>query len=89
MRRRIRSLQVGLALRVAALYILATIAAIAVLMTRAYDTARSLSDQELLLRARDLAGHVSVGTNGLPRLEQFTKRDPAATFLLFVMPMGA
>ena len=69
MRRRIRSLQVGLALRVAALYILATIAVIAVLMTRAYDTARSLSDQELLLRARDLAGHVSVGTNGLPRLE--------------------
>ena len=69
MRRRIRSLQVGLALRVATLYILATVAVIAVLMTRAYDTARSLSDQELLLRAKDLAGRVSVGPDGLTRLD--------------------
>ena len=68
MRRRIRSLQVSLALRVATLYILATVAVIAVLMARAYDTARSLSDQELLLRANDLASHVSVGADGLPRL---------------------
>jgi signal transduction histidine kinase len=60
---------VGLALRVATLYILATVAVIAVLMTRAYDTARSLSDQELLLRAKDLAGRVSVGSDGLPRLD--------------------
>src|SRR5262249_18446260 len=42
MRSRPRSLQVRLALRVATLYILATLAVIAVLMTRAYDTARSL-----------------------------------------------
>jgi signal transduction histidine kinase len=69
MRRRIRSLQVSLALRVATLYILATVAVIAVLMARAYDTARSLSDQELLLRAKDLASHVSVGADGLSRLD--------------------
>jgi signal transduction histidine kinase len=69
MRRRLRSLQVRLALRVATLYIVATVVAIAVLMSRAYDTARSLSDQELLLRARDLAGHVSVGADGLARLD--------------------
>jgi hypothetical protein len=69
MRGRLRSLQVRLAIRVATLYIVATVAVIAVLMTRAYDTARSLSDQELLLRARDLASHVSVGADGLPRLD--------------------
>jgi len=69
MRSRPRSLQVRLALRVATLYILATVAVIAVLMTRAYDTARSLSDQELLLRARDLASHLSMGAEGLPRLD--------------------
>jgi signal transduction histidine kinase len=69
MRRRTRSLQVGLALRVATLYLLATVAVIAVLMTRAYDTARSLSDQELLLRARDIASHVSMGADGLRRLD--------------------
>jgi hypothetical protein len=51
------------------LYIVATVAVIAVLMTRAYDTARSLSDQELLLRARDIAGHLSVGADGVPRLD--------------------
>ena len=69
MQSRLRSLQVRLALRVATLYILATVAVIAVLMTRAYDTARSLSDQELLLRARDLASHLSMGAEGLPRLD--------------------
>jgi signal transduction histidine kinase len=64
-----RSLQVRLALRVAALYIIATVAVIAVLMTRAYDTARSLSDQELVSRANELARYVSIGGDGLPRFE--------------------
>jgi len=65
----LQSLQVRLALRVAALYIAATVVVIVVLMSRAYDTARSLGDQELLLRANDLARYVSAGENGLPRLE--------------------
>ena len=65
----LQSLQVRLALRVAALYIAATVVVIVVLMSRAYDTARSLGDQELLLRANDLARYVTAGENGLPRLE--------------------
>lgn len=64
-----QSLQMRLALRVAALYIVATVVVIAVLMSRAYDTARSLSDQELISRANDLAKYVSVGANGLPRFD--------------------
>jgi hypothetical protein len=51
----LRSLQLRLAMRVAALYIVATVVVILVLMSRAYDTARSLSDQELIFRATDLA----------------------------------
>ncbi len=65
----LRSLQLRLAMRVAALYIVATVVVIVVLMSRAYDTARSLSDQELVFRAADLARYVSVGANGLPRFD--------------------
>lgn len=64
-----RSLQVRLALRVAALYIVATVAVIIVLMTRAYDTARSLSDQELVFRANELARYVTADTNGRLRFD--------------------
>jgi signal transduction histidine kinase len=64
----LQSLQVRLALRVAALYIVAAVVVIVVLMSRAYDTARSLGDQELLHRANDLARYVTAGENG-PRLE--------------------
>src|SRR5262245_49515398 len=65
----LRSLQVRLALRVAALYIVAAVVVIVVLMSRAYDTARSLGDQELLLRANDLARYVTAGDDGLTHLE--------------------
>jgi signal transduction histidine kinase len=65
----LRSLQIRLALRVAALYVVATAGVIVVLMTRAYDTARSLGDQELVFRANELARYISVGTNGLPRFD--------------------
>ncbi len=64
-----RSLQLRLAFRVAALYIVATVVVIAFLMSRAYDTARSLGDRELVGRANDIARNVSVGTNGLPRID--------------------
>ncbi len=65
----LQSLQVRLALRVAALYIIAAVVVIVVLMSRAYDTARSLGDRELLLRANDLARYITAGESGLPRLE--------------------
>jgi signal transduction histidine kinase len=64
-----RSLQLRLAFRVAALYIVATVIVIAFLMSRAYDTARSLGDRELVARANDIARSVSVGTNGRPRVD--------------------
>jgi signal transduction histidine kinase len=68
-RRWFRSLQLRLALRVATLYIVATLAVIGVLMSRAYDTARMLSDRELVVRATDIAKYVSVGPDGMPRLD--------------------
>ena len=64
-----RSLQLRLAFRVAALYIVATVIVIAFLMSRAYDTARSLGDRELAARANDIARYVSVRTNGRPRVD--------------------
>jgi signal transduction histidine kinase len=79
----LQSLQVRLALRVAALYIAAAVVVIVVLMSRAYDTARSLGDQELLLRANDLARYVVVGENGLPRLEM-----PANLSAIYQPPSG-
>ncbi|HKD28125.1 MAG TPA: sensor histidine kinase N-terminal domain-containing protein [Xanthobacteraceae bacterium] len=79
----LQSLQVRLALRVAALYIAAAVVVIVVLMSRAYDTARSLGDQELLLRANDLAGYVTAGENGLPRLEL-----PANLSAMYQLPSG-
>jgi two-component system, OmpR family, sensor histidine kinase TctE len=56
---RLQSLQVRLAVRLAILYIVATAIAAAVLIYQAYDTANSLSERELSLRAEDLARAVS------------------------------
>jgi signal transduction histidine kinase len=64
----IRSLQLRLVARVATLYIVATIVVIGVLMVRAFDTARSLGDRELLARAAELARFVSVDSTGTRRL---------------------
>src|SRR5215813_6293765 len=79
----LQSLQVRLALRVAALYIVAAVVVIVILMSRAYDAARSLGDQELLLRANDLARYVTAGENGLPRLEM-----PANLSAIYQPPSG-
>jgi len=62
--RRFRSLQVRLAVRLAILYVAATAAIIGVLIYRAYDTAGSLNERELSLRAADLARHIAVGSDG-------------------------
>jgi two-component system, OmpR family, sensor histidine kinase TctE len=61
---RFRSLQVRLAVRLAILYIVATAAIVGVLIYRAYDTAGSLNERELSLRAADLARHIAVGSDG-------------------------
>jgi two-component system, OmpR family, sensor histidine kinase TctE len=65
----LKSLRVQLALRLAAIYVVATAIAVGVLIYQAYDTADSLNDRELSLRAADLAGHVAVDPNGVARLE--------------------
>jgi signal transduction histidine kinase len=62
------SLQVRLALRLAALYVIATAIAAGVLIYQAYDTATSLNDRELSLRAEDLAAAVYRDGSGTPRI---------------------
>jgi len=53
-----------LAVRLAALYLLATAVAVGVLIYRAYDTAGTLNERELTSRASDLARYVSVDAKG-------------------------
>ena len=64
-----KSLQLRLVVRLAALYVVATAIAAGVLIYQAYDTATSLSDQELSLRAEDLARAVSRDGAGAARLD--------------------
>jgi signal transduction histidine kinase len=66
---RLRSLQAKLALRLAALYLVATATAVGILVYQAYETADTLNDRELSLRAADLARYVSVDSAGVARLE--------------------
>jgi two-component system, OmpR family, sensor histidine kinase TctE len=66
---RLRSLQARLSLRLAALYVAATTIAVAVLIYQAYETADTLNDRELSLRAADLARYVAVGAAGAAHLE--------------------
>ena len=62
------SLQVRLALRLAALYVVATAIAAGVLIYQAYDTATSLNDRDLSLRAEDLARAVNRDSSGVPQI---------------------
>jgi two-component system, OmpR family, sensor histidine kinase TctE len=80
MRGGVRSLQLRLALRLGLVYLLATGLAIAVLVYRAFDTAGSLNDRELTLRAEDLAASVSLDNAGTPWLDlpRSLARDYAA-----------
>jgi signal transduction histidine kinase len=61
---RSRSLQLRLAVRLAALYAVATAIAAAILIYQAYDTAETLGERDLNLRAADLAGHAAPGPDG-------------------------
>jgi two-component system, OmpR family, sensor histidine kinase TctE len=65
---RLRSLQLRLAVQLAILYPVATAVAAAILIYQAYDTAETLGDRDLNLRAADLARYVTLGANG-PRLD--------------------
>jgi signal transduction histidine kinase len=64
-----RSLQVRLAVRLAVLYVAAAAIALGVLVYQAYDTAGSLNDRELSLRAEDLARAMVADGVGQPRLD--------------------
>jgi len=50
-------------------YVVATAVIVGVLVYRAYDTAASLNDRELSLRASDLGQSVSLDSAGTPRLQ--------------------
>jgi two-component system, OmpR family, sensor histidine kinase TctE len=65
---RLRSLQLRLVVRLAALFIVGSAALVGVLVWRAYDTAGTLADRELSLRAADLAQYVAPGPDGTARL---------------------
>ena len=69
MARRFNSLQVRLAVRLALLFIGATALVFGVLAYRAYETAGSLNDRELSLRAEDLAGSVRLDNAGKTSVE--------------------
>src|SRR5262249_4385971 len=68
-----RSLQVRLAVRLAVLYVAAAAIAVGVLVYQAYDTAGSLNDRELGLRAEDIARAMGPDGAGQPRLEPPSK----------------
>jgi signal transduction histidine kinase len=65
---RLRSLQLRLAVQLAILYAVATAVAAAILIYQAYDTAETLGERDLNLRAADLARNAVPGANG-PRLD--------------------
>jgi len=64
-----RSLQLRLAVRLAILYVVAAAIAVAILVYQAYETAGSLNDRELDLRAEDLAHAMVIDSAGQPRLD--------------------
>jgi signal transduction histidine kinase len=87
-------LQVRLAVRLAIVYLLATAVAVGVLVYRAYDTAGSLNDRELSMRASDLARSVSVDGSGTlhldlpPRLAAAYAADSDANVFAIRAPDG-
>src|SRR5262245_57428237 len=64
-----RSLQMRLAVRLAILYVAAAAIAAGILVYQAYDTAGSLNERELDLRAEDLARAMTTDSTGQPRLD--------------------
>jgi two-component system, OmpR family, sensor histidine kinase TctE len=66
---RFRSLQLRLAVRLALLYVAATMVGVGFLVYQAYETADTLNDRELSLRAADLARYDFVDASGMARLD--------------------
>jgi signal transduction histidine kinase len=71
------SLQLQLAVRLAVVYLVATTLGVGIIVYRAYDTAGTLNDRELSLRAQDLARAVSIDASGHPRLDLPAKLSAA------------
>src|SRR5215468_8699775 len=69
MRTWLRSLEGSLALRLGLLYLLAMTFAVGALLYQAYDTAGTLNDRDLNLRATDLARYMVLDEGRAPRLE--------------------
>ena len=67
-RTRFRSLQMRLAARLAIPYIIAMVIGVGILVYQAYDTAGSLNDRDLNLRAIDIARYVSSDPDGKAQL---------------------
>jgi signal transduction histidine kinase len=65
---RFRSLQMRLAVRLAIPYVIAMAIGVGILVYQAYDTAGSLHDRDLNLRAIDIARYVSSDPDGKPQL---------------------
>jgi two-component system, OmpR family, sensor histidine kinase TctE len=65
---RFRSLQMRLAVRLAIPYIIAMATGVGFLVYQAYDTAGSLNDRDLNLRAVDIARYASSDPDGKPQL---------------------
>jgi two-component system sensor histidine kinase TctE len=66
---RLRSLQLRLVVPLVALFVAGAAAMVGFIVWRAYDTADSLSDRELSLRAADLANAIAHQPDGTTRLE--------------------
>jgi signal transduction histidine kinase len=71
------SLQLQLAVRLAVVYLVAATLGVGIIVYRAYDTAGTLNDRELSLRAQDLARAVSIDASGHPRLDLPAKLSAA------------
>jgi len=65
---RFRSLQMRLAVRLAVPYVVAMCIGVAFLVYQAYDTAGSLNDRDLNLRATDIGRYVTASADGRPQL---------------------
>ena len=66
---RLHSLQIRLVLPLVILFVLGSAGIVGFVLWRAYDTADSLADRELSLRAADLAGSIARQPDGAARLD--------------------